>query len=41
MIDPKNQREYPPEMYDAIRRGVKDCRKAGTCLIDNPPFDPD
>jgi hypothetical protein len=40
-IDPSKPNEYPPEMFDAIRKGVKDCRKAGTCPIDRPPFDAD
>lgn len=39
VVDPSRPRQYPPEMFDAIRRGITDCKSAGTCGIIKPPND--
>jgi hypothetical protein len=30
-IDPNKPEQYPPQLWDAIRKGITDCRAAGTC----------
>lgn len=37
VVDPRKPREYPPEMFEAIRKGIKNCTAAKTCTINNPP----
>jgi hypothetical protein len=35
-MNPARRDEYVPELWDAIDKGIEDCRTAGTCPLTNP-----